>query len=316
MSYIAYEEILKASRLLSQYLRPTSLQSAPSVSKAAGVTVTLKMETELPTGSFKIRGALYALAKKFEKGRLSHVVTASTGNHGAAVAYAARLLGARCTVYLPEHANSTKRNRIVEHGATVVECGRDLTEAASLGRGYAKAQSAYFLDDATDPYLPAGPATIALEILEQQADTDVIVVPVGDTALIRGVASAVHYLSPRTHVFGVQSANVPAYHDFWRARGAVPSERSATIADGLASQALIPSNAQQILDLVGDFSLVSDGELLGAMRHLILEERVLSEPAGAAATAALIHRRFRELGASVCALVTGANICPEVLRKV
>ncbi len=316
MPRINYEQILKARKLLSKYLQPTSLRPAPSLSRVTRAAVTLKMETEQPTGTFKVRGALYALANTLEHKSISHVVTASTGNHGAAVAYAASLLNLRCTVYLPAHANLTKRKRISELGATFVESGRDLTEAAKLGRSYAEAESAYFLDDATDPDLPAGPATIACEIFDRQPETDTIVVPVGDTALIRGIASAVHCLRPGTRVVGVQSVNVPAYHAAWHAGHAVPSEPSPTIADGLASQAPIPSNTNEIINLVDDFCVVSDEEMLSAMRHLILKEGVLSEPAGAAAVAALIHGKFKNLGESVCALVTGANISAEVLCRI
>lgn len=311
---IGYEQIVKARKLLSKYLRPTRLQSAPSLSRATGATITLKMETELPTGTFKVRGALWALARKIEHKSIPHVVTASTGNHGAAVAYAAGLLKLHCTVFLPESPNVIKRKRISELGVTIVEKGRNLTEAAASAREYAESQGAYFLDDATDPDLPAGPATIACELIEQEPGVEMIVVPVGDTALIRGVAAAVHFLRPDVQVIGVQSTNVPGYHAAWHARQIVSAVSVATIADGLASQMPVPANVSEILNLVDDFVLVSEQEMLSAIKYLILEERVLSEPAGAAPAAALLNGKVNVTGKSVCALVSGANISQGILE--
>ena len=274
----------------------------------------LKMETDLPTGTFKVRGALWALAHKLEEQSIPHVITASTGNHGAAVAYAARLLKVPCTVYLPENPNATKRKRISELGATIVERGSDLTEAAQHGRQSASADGAYFLDDATDPDLPAGPATIACEIVEQDPTIEMIVVPVGDTALIRGIATATYFLRPDICVVGVQSASVPGYHAAWQADQIVSTISNPTIADGLASQVPVSSNVSEIVNLVDDFVLLSDQEILRAVKYLIQEERVLSEPAGAAAAAALLHGKLEPARKSVCALVSGANLSQQVLE--
>jgi threonine dehydratase len=313
MSTIGYEQISEARKFLSKYLSPTRLQAAPSVSRVASSDVALKLESEQPTGSFKVRGALYALAVNLQRGKIAEVVTASTGNHGAAVAYAASLLRVPCTVFLPVKPNPTKRSRIVELGASVKEAGQDLSEAAANAAGYAEREGAYFLNDATDPDLPAGPATIALEILEQRPETDALVVPVGDTAFIRGIAAAVRHLRPEVLVIGVQAEGAPGYYESWKAGKVVASSRGATIADGLAPQAPLAANVEQICALLDDFCLVSDDEMLCAMRHLLLEERVLGEPAGAAATAALIHRKGFKFGKTPTAIVSGANISPQVL---
>jgi threonine dehydratase len=315
MSTITYEHITEARTFLSKYLSQTRLQAVPSVSRLAGVEVALKLESEQPTGSFKVRGALYALAPKSQRGKIPEVVTASTGNHGAAVAYAASLLHIPCTVFLPVNPNPTKRNRIVELGASVKEAGVNLSEAAAHAAGHAEREGVYFLNDATDPYLPAGPATIACEILEQRPETDAIVVPVGDTALIRGIAAAVRHLRPEVRVIGVQAEGAPAYYQSWKEGKVVACNPGSTIADGLAPQAPFATNVEQIHLLLDDFCLVSDNEMLCMMRHLILEERVLSEPAGAAAAAALIYRKALNFGRTPTAIVSGANISPQVLRS-
>ncbi|HEV3481017.1 MAG TPA: pyridoxal-phosphate dependent enzyme [Candidatus Acidoferrales bacterium] len=314
MSTVSYEHIREARALLSKYLSQTRLQAAPSLSRIASAEVALKLESEQPTGSFKVRGALYALAVNSQRRKIAQVVTASTGNHGAAVAYAAFLLRVPCIVFLPDNPNPTKRSRIVEQGASVKEAGRNLFEAAVLAAAYAKREGMYFLNDATDPDLPAGPATIACEILEQRPETDTIIVPVGDTAFIRGIAAAVRHLRPEVRIVGVQAEGAPAYYQSWKT-GKVPALNPvSTIADGLAPQAPVLTNVEQIRRLIDDFCLVSDDEMLCAMRHLILEEHVLSEPAGAAATAALIYCRASKFGKRPTAIVSGANISPQVLR--
>jgi threonine dehydratase len=315
ISTISYEHIREARTFLSKYLSQTRLQAAPSVSRVAGAEVALKLESEQPTGSFKVRGALYALAVNSQRGKIAEVVTASTGNHGAAVAYAASLLHVPCTVFLPVNPNPTKRSRIVELGACVKEAGRNLSEAAVHAAGHAEREGVYFLNDATDPDLPAGPATIACEILEQRPETDAIVVPVGDTAFIRGIAAAVRHLRPEVRVIGVQAEGAPAYYQSWKTGKVLASNPASTIADGLAPKAPLATNVEQIHLLLDDFCLVSDDEMLCAMRHLILEERVLSEPAGAATTAALIHRKAFNFGKTPTAIVSGANISPQVLRS-
>jgi threonine dehydratase len=315
MPTISYEQIVQARTFLSKYLSQTRLHPVPSVSRAAKAEVALKLESEQPTGSFKVRGALHALAVNLQRRKISEVVTASTGNHGAAVAYAASLLHVPCTVFLPFNPNPTKRSRIVELGASVKEAGRDLSEAAVYAAGHAEREGAYFLNDAMDPDLPAGPATIACEVLEQRPGTDAFIVPVGDTALIRGIAAACRHLRREVRVIGVQAEGAPAYYQSWKAGKIVISDPGSTIADGLDPQAPHAENVEQIHRLLDDFCLVSDKEMLCTMRHLILEERVLSEPAGAAATAALIHRKGFNFGKKPTAIVSGANISPQVLRS-
>src|SRR5262249_12578585 len=153
-----------------------------------------KLETELPTASFKVRGALYSLATRAAAQPVSEVVAASTGNHGAAVAYAARLLALRATIFVPAGANRVKVDRIRALGAELIEQGVDLSAAIDAADAYARREGAFFLHDASDADVPAGAGTIGAEIVAQLPSVDAIYVPMGDTALIRGVASAARQL--------------------------------------------------------------------------------------------------------------------------
>jgi threonine dehydratase len=303
----------EAQILLRHHLPVSRLEQAQSLSVRAGSDVYLKLESDLPTGSFKPRGAIYALSIN-AGGRTVHEVTASsTGNHGAAVAFAAKLLGIPATIFLPANPNSVKRDRIARLGARIVEEGADISIAAQRASAYSRAQGAYFLNDATDPDLPAGPATIALEIFEQLPSVDTVVVPIGDTALIRGVTGAAKSLSANVRIVGVQAEQAPAYFLSWKKGEVVSTETSNTIADGLATRIPEADNVRAIRELVDDVVLVTENEMLAAIRHLALEEHVIAEPAGAATTAALLHRKF-QYGRHVVLLVTGANVNPDVLR--
>jgi threonine dehydratase len=307
--------IRAAQKFLGKYFAQTRLITAPFLSQNTGKKVFLKLETELPTGSFKVRGALYALAARLKKGRVKEVIASSTGNHGAAVAYAAKLLRVKARIFLPEGCNPVKRSKIALLGAEIVEKGAlDLARAFELAAEYAKRPGVYFLNDATDADLPAGPATIGCEILEQLPKTAAILVPMGDTALIRGIAAAARQLAPKVKIIGVQAENAPAYYRSWKENKVVVTETCDTIADGLATRTPDASNVQAVRELVDDVVLVGEEQMLKAIGVLLVEEHVLAEPAGAASTAALV-KSSSAFGDNVALIVSGANISREVLRR-
>lgn len=307
-------EITAARVMLRAHLPQTRLIAAAGLSKTLGTSVHLKLESELPTGSFKPRGALYALLRRMSEQAVGEVVASSTGNHGAAVAWAAKRTGVRATIYLPEHPNPVKRARIEELGARIVEVGIDLAAAALEAARYAEETVAYYLNDATDPHVPAGTATIGCEILEQMPAVDTIFVPMGDTALIRGIAAVMKSAARQIRVIGVQAATAPSYYLSWQHGEAVPTDTCDTIADGLATRTPQPASVAAIRELVDEVVLVTDDEILSAMRHLLLVEHVVAEPAGAAATAAV--SKLATPGQSTVVLVTGANIAPALLARV
>jgi threonine dehydratase len=307
--------IREAREFLAQYLGATRLIAAPYLSGKMGKRVYLKLEAELPTGSFKVRGALWGLASRLKNGPVEEVVACSTGNHGAAVAWAAKLLGVKARIFLPAGCNPVKRGKIASLGAEIVESGgTDLAAAFELAAEYAKRPGVYFLNDSTDEDLPAGPGTIGCEILEQLPEVSAIVVPMGDTALIRGVAAAVKQIAPRVRIIGVQAERAPSYFQSWKENRVVGTETCDTIADGLATRTPDAANVSSIKKLVDDVVLVSDEQMLRAIEILLAEEHVLAEPAGAASTAALLNAGT-DFGENVVLVVSGANISRDILRR-
>lgn len=307
--------ISDAREVLRKHLPITRLVPANRLGREKGCAAYLKLESELPTGSFKPRGALYALSLQLARRPIREVTASSTGNHGAAVAYAAKLHGVKATIFLPENPNPVKRARIADLGATIVERGTGDSQAAfQEALAYSQNDGMYFLNDATDPDLPAGPATIAWEILDALPSTDAIYVPMGDTALIRGVAAAAKQRSPKTRIIGVQAENAPSYFLSWKKGEAVVTETCNTIADGLATRIPETENVHAIRELVDDMCLVSEAQMIEAIRYLLFEEHLVAEPSGAAATAALMQAKTAP-GKTVVLLVTGANIAPGVLKR-
>jgi len=304
-----------AHTLLRRHLPVSRLVDAPALSAKAGSSIYLKLESELPTASFKPRGAIYALSINASRRSIREVTASSTGNHGAAVAFAASLLGIPATIFLPANPNPVKRDRIAALGAKIVAEGdADISAAFERAADYSRRPDVFFLNDATDPDLPAGPATIALEIFEQLPAVDALVVPMGDTALIRGVAAVARQLSPGIRIIGVQAEQAPSYFLSWKQGQAVTTETCDTIADGLATRTPDAGNVRAIRELVDEVVLVSEDEMLAAIRHLALEEHIIAEPAGAAATAALLYKELH-CGRNTVLLVTGANISPDVFRR-
>lgn len=310
----ALAEILEAQRRLAAHFPVTPLVRARAISQPDAEAY-LKIETRLPTGSFKPRGALFALANALRTRKVSEVTASSTGNHGAAVAWAAKTLGVPAIIFLPANPNPVKRKKIAELGARIVEGGgADLADAAVEALAYSSKTGAYFLNDATDPDLPAGPATIGLEILSQLPTVAAVYVPIGDTALIRGVGAAIKPTHPLVKIIGVQAERAPSYYLSWKEGKPVEVEVGETCADGLATKTAVPENVRAIRELVDDVMLVTEEQLLSAIRLLYDRENVLAEPAGAAATAAYLERP--EAAGPAVLLVTGANISDAVRVRV
>lgn len=308
-------DVLEARKFLEKFLAPTRLVRAESLDACSGAEVWLKLEIENPTGTFKVRGALNTVRHRSQQSRIDGVVTSSTGNHGAAIAFAARQMSLKSRIYLPENPNPVKRDRITKLGGEIVEVGRDLEESRGHAAKFSKESCWPLIVDVDDPHIAAGVATIACEILDQQPSTDVVVVPVGDSNLIRGIAYAAKQIRPTIRIIGVQAEKAPAYYQSWKEHRSLSTETADTIADGLSTRTTTEDNVRQLIDLVDDIRLVSEEEMLRAIAFLLINEHTLAEPAGAAATAALLKSGKEFAGRNVALLVSGANIAPEVLRR-
>jgi threonine dehydratase len=310
-----WDAVQAARQFLKGYFASTRLVMASSVAKGDGADVYLKLESDLPTGSFKVRGALYALHVEMARRRVMEVVASSTGNHGAAVAWAAKSVGIPAKIFLPYGANPVKQSRIRALGADIVEHGKDISDAAEAAAQYAQNSDAFYLNDATNSDVPAGTATVACEILEQLPKVAAVWVPMGDTALIRGVASAAKHLRPEVRIVGVQAERAPAYYLSWKNGVPVSTPTCDTVADGLATRTPIRENVAAIRALVNEVHLVTESQMLTAIKHLLIEEHLVAEPAGAATTGAYMADSFPVRHGPLALLLSGANISESALRE-
>jgi threonine dehydratase len=311
-SMVTTKSFRDAAALLALHIRPTRL-----IPSAAAPGLFLKLESELPTGSFKVRGAMYALAVNAERRRIEEVVASSTGNHGAAVAYAAQRHGVRATIFLPRDPNPVKAQKIASFGARIEEGRGDFAEAREMAAAYAERTGAYLMDDASDQDIPIGAGTMALEILADLPDVQTIVVPVGDSALIRSVAAAAMERNagvPGIRIVGVQAERAPAYYLSWQKGSVVATDTADTIADGLATRKPMQKNVAVMRELVDDMVLVSEDDMLRAMHALLFADHIVAEPSGAAALAGYRKLNRKPDGKTV-AIVTGGNVPADVLHR-
>jgi len=269
--------------------------------------VWLKLETESPVGSFKARGALRCL---MERSREGHRVftTASTGNHGMAVAWAGHVLGLTTHVFVPKHSSQRKITLIAEYTRNLVLTDCDFDAAKALASNLAKENGYYFVDDGGERPIVEGTGTIGLEILAERVP-EAVIVPVGNGALISGIGSVIKQLSPKTLVIGVQPQQAATMYLSWKERRPVQLETISTVADGLASRIAVPEAVELMLKVVDDMVLVSEQQILDALKLVILSEARIVEPSSAAAIAALALPELR--ARDVVAIMTGRNYEPS-----
>ena len=280
------------------------------LSDAGGGRVCLKLESLQQSHSFKSRGAFNAVISRIERGRaLKHVVTASAGNHGRALAAACERFRLPLIVFTPDDAPKTKLAAIKRHGAELRSEGRDYDHAERLALAYARETGAEFISPYNDADVVAGAGTVALELFEDAPDLDGIVVPIGGGGLISGVAVVAKAVAPSCEVIGVEAEVSCAFLTGIRAGRLVEIVPGATIADGLGGNpdpaTITFAFVQKLVDRV---VTVSEDDLAAAIRGLAESEHLIAEGAGAAAVGAILRRRMEPGGRFLAALVTGGNI--------
>jgi threonine dehydratase len=305
-------DVLAARQRIAPYLGPTPLYRYPVLDELTGARLWVKHENHQPVGAFKVRGGVNLVSQLSAEERHRGVVTASTGNHGQSVGYAANLFGVRAIVCVPEQANPVKVESMRALGAEVVFHGRDFDEAREHCEKLAAEHGYRYIHSADEPALIAGVATYAVEILEAQPDTEVIVVPIGGGSGAAGVCLVAKAARPSIQVIGVQSAAAPAAQRSWKARALLTGDNS-TMAEGLATGTAFKLPQQILWDKLDDFVLVSDDALREANRTMIEKTRNLVEPAGAAALAAVLSDPARFAGRNVAIVCSGGNISPAQL---
>ncbi|OZE97931.1 threonine ammonia-lyase [Rhodococcus sp. 14-2686-1-2] len=309
-------DIADAEELLEPVMRRTPVVASRILSDLTGHEVRLKCENLQRTGSFKPRGAYNRIARLSPEERAHGVVAASAGNHAQGVAWAATQLGTTSTVFMPTGVSLPKLVATKAYGADVHLTGRTVDEALTHAHEFAARTGAVLIHPFDHADIVAGQATLGTELLRQMPDVGTIVVPTGGGGLLAGVAAAVHLHKPNVRVVGVQAEGAAAWPVSLKAGHPVAAQSMSTMADGIAVG--LPGSVpfDHVVDRVDEIVTVSEDALSRALLLCIERAKLIVEPAGAAAVAALMTRQDLRLDGPVCAILSGGNIDPLLLTHV
>ena len=313
-SRVSLEALRAAARGLDGVITRTPLVEVPALSSQLGVPVSLKCEHLQPVGAFKIRGAFTAVSRISPADRARGVITYSSGNHGQAVAYAARQLGIRAVVVMPQRAPAIKVDGVKRLGGEVVIAGNSSAERYERAQAMSLAQGLAMVPPFESLDVIAGQGTCGLEILDELPGVETIVVPVGGGGLIAGIAAAVAAIKPSVRVIGVEPAGAPKLARALDAGRPVKLDHTESVADGLLPLSIGSLPFAVLSPVVREAVQVSEEEIAGAVRFLYREVGLSVEPSGAVTTAALLRGRVQPTGPTV-AIVSGGNVDPALLQR-
>ena len=307
------KEIREARERISPYVVKTPLLRLHSLDRFLGCEVYAKAECMQTTGAFKFRGAMNKMLSLTEAELERGIVAASSGNHGKAIAYAAKMLGVRATIVLPHTAAKVKVDTIRAWGAETVRC--DVSERFEVAERLCREQNATLVPPFNDETVMAGQGTAGLEIMEQCPELSAVIVPVSGGGLIGGVSTAVKAVSPQTGVYGAEPAALPRYSVSLKAGKPVRVEPRQTVADALVSS--IPGDLcfPYVATNTDAFAAVEETYILKGMKLLLLEGKLLCEPSSAIGIGAVLQGLIPlQRSDKVCFLISGGSVSLEQIR--
>ncbi len=308
---ITLDRIEAAARGIDPVFLHTAQWVCEPLGDELGVRIALKAETLNPIRSFKGRGADW-LVQNLPPG--AALMCASAGNFGQAMAYACRARGVPLTVHAAESANPLKTERMRAMGAEVILAGADFDAAKSHAREHAAREGIRFVEDSRDPEPTEGAGTMALEWLAFPARLDALLIPLGNGAMLAGMATVIRASLPETRVVAVAATGAPAMVESLRSGRMVTHDRIDTIADGIGVRLPVPEALADLTGLVDDFLLVPDALIVDAMRLLHRHAGLVAEPSGAVGLAGVLQDPARFRGQTVGTVICGGNLTPDQMR--
>ncbi|MFA6939781.1 MAG: threonine/serine dehydratase [Clostridiaceae bacterium] len=312
---VTIQDILSARERISKYIYNTPLDFSYYLSDE-NTNVYLKLEAQQKLKSFKIRGALSKMTWLSDKQRLGGVMAVSSGNHGAGVSYAAHILGGiRAKIFVPETTPQPKLDKIKYYGAELIKVGKNYDEAHAAAELTRKKEKLSFIDPCSDIQTISGQGSIAFEILEANPDIDTIIAPIGGGGLITGISIAAKHIKPSIQIIGVQTAACPAMAASLKDKKCyIDYETEPSICDALVGG--VGEIPYEMADLcIDDIILVDEETIKKAIVMLLLKDKVVAEPAGAATTAAFIDNKERFAGKNVALIVSGGNLDENLMCR-
>jgi len=308
---VSTQRIDEAYRTIDPVFLRTPQYVNKSLSELFSNRLILKVETLNPIRSFKGRGADFLLSNA-DKHR--PIICASAGNFGQAMAYSCQKRGVQLTVYASVHANPLKIDRMKAFGANVMLKGNDFDSAKLEAKHAADGSGARFVEDSLDIETLEGAGTIGLELLEFPERIDVLLIALGNGAMINGIGKIFKERSPHTRIVAVQAAGAPAMIESWRTNTLVTHSTVNTIADGIAVRIPVPEALNDMQGVVDDAILVDENSIIEAMQLIHLHAGIVSEPSGAVGIAALIENKDQFRDMTVATIICGGNVTKQQLR--
>jgi len=313
---INIQDIQEAKQRLTGIVTDTPIAYAPILSRNAQADIYLKKENLQLTGSFKLRGAFNKIAKLSKEERDRGVVAASAGNHAQGLAFSAKHFECDATIVMPEATPLLKVNGVKSHGANVVLHGVNFDEAYKYAQELVTKENKTFVHPFADDDVIAGQGTLALEILEEIDNIDVIIIPIGGGGLISGMATAIKHIKPSIKVIGVVASGANAMKKSFEAKEQLNSQSVKTIADGIAVRDVTPRMLEYVLELVDEIIEVDDTEVAAAILFLLEQHKLVVEGAGATGVAAVMHNKIDMKGKKIVLPLSGGNIDVTMLAQI
>ncbi len=312
---ISLEDIIQARATLQGVSYKTALVYNPSLSDLSGNQVYVKMENLQRTGSFKLRGAYNKIAHLTEEEKKSGVIAASAGNHAQGVAVAATIYGINSTIVMPKHAPLSKVTATRRYGAEVILFGEVYDEAYNEARRIQAETQATFIHPFNDPLVIAGQGTIALELLDELPDVEVVVLPIGGGGLISGVALALKTMNPAVKVIGVQSKNNPSMQESITHQQVRTIKGFPSIADGIAVKTPGDLTFELVKQYVDEIVTVDEDEIASTMLLFLESAKVVAEGSGATPAAAILHSLSHYKNRKMVVVLSGGNVDVNILAR-
>jgi threonine dehydratase len=307
--------VYAARKVVNRFLKPTPLFYSRQLSKSLRAQVYLKLENLQPTRAFKVRGGLNYMERRKDEALRTGVITASTGNHAQSIAYAGSLFGVKVRIVMPKGVPELKARSVEELGAEIITHGSYYDESREYAEQLASEKNYLYVHASNEPLLHEGVATMHLETIEEQPDTEIVINPIGGGSGASGACIVYKTLNPSVQVIGVQAEMAPAFYQSWK-KGAIMHANVKTAAEGLATGQAYELPFKVLSNWLDDVILVSEEEMRQAVKTIFLTTGQIAELSGAASTAAAFKIKGRLEGKKVALLLTGGNIEPKLLASI
>ncbi|MCZ6679791.1 MAG: threonine dehydratase [Candidatus Poribacteria bacterium] len=316
MNSVTFQGIVAARRVVYRFLKPTPLIHYPELSEILGFEAYIKHENHQPTGSFKVRGGLNFMSQLPADQKARGVITATRGNHGQSIAYAAKQFGTHATIVVPHGNNPEKNSAMRAFGAELIEHGVDFDEARELCEKLQVERGLRYVHPANEPALVHGVGTYSLELFEELPDVDAIIAPIGGGSGSCGAITVAKAINPNVKVIGVQAENAPAVYLSWKAGRQVETDSCNTVADGLATRVPFDLPFSILKKGISQIVLVNEEEIREGMRMALRYTHNLAEGAAAAPIVAALKLKAMLADQKVVMVMSGANLDAETLKWV